>query len=36
METAAATPAASVIDLEARYLFQNYARYPLVLDRGKG
>ena len=36
METAVATPAASVIDLEAKYLFQNYARYPLVLHRGKG
>ena len=35
-ETAAATPAASVMDLEERYLFQNYARYPLVLHRGKG
>src|SRR5580765_5413462 len=36
METAVATPAASVIDLEAQYLFQNYARLPLVLQRGKG
>src|ERR1700676_4862923 len=36
METAAATPAASVIDLEKQYLLQNYARYPLVLHRGKG
>src|SRR5436305_5865103 len=36
METAVATPTASVIDLEAKYLFQNYARYPLVLHRGKG
>src|SRR3984885_14582062 len=26
----------SVIDLEKQYLFQNYARYPLVLARGKG
>ena len=25
-----------VIDLEKRYLLQNYARYPLVLVRGKG
>ncbi len=25
-----------VIDLERRYLLQNYARYPLVLERGKG
>lgn len=27
---------ASVIDLEKQYLLQNYARYPLVLTRGKG
>jgi acetylornithine/N-succinyldiaminopimelate aminotransferase len=26
----------SVVDLEKQYLFQNYARYPLVLSRGKG
>ena len=26
----------SVVDLEKQYLFQNYARYPLVLARGKG
>src|SRR3984885_229369 len=26
----------SVIDIEKQYLFQNYARYPLVLARGKG
>src|ERR1700726_13256 len=26
----------TVVDLEERYLFQNYARYPLVLHRGKG
>ncbi len=34
-----ATPAAaqpSVVDLEKQYLLQNYARYPLVLQRGKG
>jgi predicted acetylornithine/succinylornithine family transaminase len=30
----ASTP--SVIDLEKQYLFQNYARFPLVLTRGKG
>jgi acetylornithine/N-succinyldiaminopimelate aminotransferase len=36
IETAAATPAATVVDLENRYLLQNYARYPLVLARGKG
>jgi len=28
--------AESVIELEKRYLLQNYARYPLVLARGKG
>ena len=28
--------AQSVIDLEREYLLQNYARYPLVLARGKG
>src|SRR4030081_1052280 len=26
----------SVMDLEREYLLQNYARYPLVLRRGKG
>jgi acetylornithine/succinyldiaminopimelate/putrescine aminotransferase len=26
----------SVMDLEREYLLQNYARYPLVLARGKG
>src|SRR5665213_551539 len=36
METAVATPDASVIDLEAEYLLQNYARFPLVIHRGKG
>jgi predicted acetylornithine/succinylornithine family transaminase len=34
METAAVAP--SVIELEKQYLLQNYARYPLVLHRGKG
>ncbi len=29
-------PAQSVIDLEKEFLLQNYARYPLVLARGKG
>jgi acetylornithine/N-succinyldiaminopimelate aminotransferase len=32
-ETSAASP---VIELEKQYLLQNYARYPLVLARGKG
>src|SRR5262245_6407223 len=36
METVAATSAMSVVDLEKRYLFQNYARLPIVLHRGKG
>jgi acetylornithine/N-succinyldiaminopimelate aminotransferase len=38
MDSAVIAPAAppSVIDLEKQYLFQNYARYPLVLARGKG
>src|SRR6516165_1804118 len=26
----------TVMELEKQYLFQNYARYPLVLTRGKG
>src|SRR5882757_609751 len=34
METSVASP--SVIELEQQYLLQNYARYPLVLHRGKG
>jgi predicted acetylornithine/succinylornithine family transaminase len=29
-------PAQAVMDLEKDYLLQNYARYPLVLARGKG
>ncbi len=33
---AADISAQAVIDLEREYLFQNYARYPLVLTRGKG
>ena len=28
--------AQSVMDLERDYLLQNYARYPLVIARGKG
>ena len=28
--------AQAVMDLEHEYLLQNYARYPLVLARGKG
>src|SRR5215468_3167957 len=30
------TSAQAVMDLEREYLLQNYARYPLVLARGKG
>jgi acetylornithine/N-succinyldiaminopimelate aminotransferase len=33
---AGSTATPSVIDLEKQYLLQNYARYPLVLARGKG
>jgi acetylornithine/N-succinyldiaminopimelate aminotransferase len=33
METVASP---SVVDLEQQYLLQNYARYPLVLHRGRG
>src|ERR1700679_4109434 len=38
METSAAPVAGhpSVVDLEKDYLLQNYARFPLVLHRGKG
>jgi len=32
----ATTATPSVIDLEKQFLLQNYARYPLVLHRGKG
>ena len=34
--TATQPEVASVIDLERDYLLQNYARYPIVLSRGKG
>src|SRR5580700_6804233 len=30
------TPAEAIMDLERQYVLQNYARYPLVLARGKG
>ncbi len=41
METTTSTPAENpaaetVIELEKQYLIQNYARYPVVLHRGKG
>lgn len=32
----ASSASSSVIELEKQYLLQNYARYPLVLHRGKG
>lgn len=35
METAVG-PAVEVMELERQYLLQNYARYPLVLKRGRG
>ncbi|MGA2433926.1 MAG: aspartate aminotransferase family protein [Bryobacteraceae bacterium] len=35
-EPGAFNAAQNVIDLERQYLLQNYARYPLVLHRGKG
>lgn len=31
-----ATPAEQVMETEKRYLLQNYARYPILLVRGKG
>ncbi len=34
--TAETSSSSTVIDLEKQYLLQNYARYPLVLTRGKG
>ena len=34
MEAATLSPTA--VDLEKQYLLQNYARYPVVLQRGKG
>jgi predicted acetylornithine/succinylornithine family transaminase len=36
METVAIAAPRSAVDLEKQYLFQNYARLPLVLQRGKG
>jgi predicted acetylornithine/succinylornithine family transaminase len=32
----ASSAAQSVTDLESQYLLQNYARYPIVIHRGKG
>lgn len=36
METAQPAAEMSAVELEKQYLLQNYARYPLVLSRGKG
>ncbi len=36
VEAPALTESQQVIDLEKQYVLQNYGRYPLVLDRGKG
>src|SRR5436190_19375923 len=36
MDTAAEPTYQPILDLERAYLLQNYARYPLVLARGKG
>jgi acetylornithine/succinyldiaminopimelate/putrescine aminotransferase len=38
MESSVAAPAgqSSVVELEKEYLLQNYARFPLVIHRGKG
>lgn len=36
MTTASATSPQTIIDLEREYLVQNYARYPLVVHRGRG
>jgi predicted acetylornithine/succinylornithine family transaminase len=36
MTTASATSPQSIIDVEREYLLQNYARYPLVIHRGRG
>ncbi len=33
---AAVAPAQQVMEIERQYLLQNYARYPLVLKRGRG
>lgn len=33
---ATVSPAQQIIDREKQYVLQNYGRYPLVLDRGKG
>ena len=35
-EPGAAASAHGIIDLESQFLLQNYARYPLVLHRGRG
>jgi predicted acetylornithine/succinylornithine family transaminase len=35
-EAVSASSSPSVMDLEREYLVQNYARYPLIISRGKG
>src|SRR5919199_331123 len=32
----ASSSAQAVMDLESQYVLQNYARYPIVIHRGKG
>src|SRR5213594_1846650 len=36
VDTATEPTSQPIMDLEREYLLQNYARYPLVLARGKG
>jgi acetylornithine/N-succinyldiaminopimelate aminotransferase len=36
VSSSAEDPIAQIMSLESQYLLQNYARYPLVLARGKG
>lgn len=35
-QQAAAQPGSDIVEIEKQYVLQNYARYPLVLTRGKG
>ena len=36
VEVAELTPAQQIVELEKKYVLQNYGRYPLALKRGKG
>ncbi len=36
MEVATLSISSTPVELESQYLLQNYARYPVVLRRGKG